>query len=159
LMSEDTHGPWYYQQVELGYNYRLSDLHAALGLSQMNKLDRFIQQRQDQAQRYDHEFSNLPLRVLDVPEYAKSAWHLYMIELTHHDRAEIYQQLHDKGVGVNVHYIPIHLHPYYANLGFKAGDFPCAESFYRNALTIPLFPAMSADEQSSVIQALREVLA
>jgi UDP-4-amino-4,6-dideoxy-N-acetyl-beta-L-altrosamine transaminase len=159
LMSEDAHGPWYYQQVELGYNYRLSDLHAALGLSQMNKLDRFIQQRQDQAQRYDHEFSNLPLRVLDVPEYAKSAWHLYMIELTHHDRAEIYQQLHDKGVGVNVHYIPIHLQPYYANLGFKAGDFPCAESFYRNALTIPLFPAMSADEQSSVIQALREVLA
>jgi UDP-4-amino-4,6-dideoxy-N-acetyl-beta-L-altrosamine transaminase len=159
LMSGETHGPWYYQQVELGYNYRLSDLHAALGLSQMNKLDSFIEQRQRQAKRYNQELSELPLRVLEVPDYAKSAWHLYMVELTHHDRAKVYEQLHEKGVGVNVHYIPIHLQPYYAKLGFKAGDFPIAENFYQNALTIPLFPAMSADDQSRVIQALREVLA
>lgn len=159
LMIEPSHGPWYYQQVELGYNYRLSDLHAALGISQLDKLDTFIQQRQKLATIYSDNLNQLPLRYLNVPSYAKSAWHLYMIELTSHDRSEIYEALHKKGVGVNVHYIPIHLQPYYRKLGFKPGDFPNAENFYQNALTIPLFPSMSADDQNRVIQAIREVLA
>lgn len=159
LMSGESHGPWYYQQVELGYNYRLSDLHAALGISQLSKLETFIQTRQQQAVKYDQQLRGLPLKYLSVPSYGKSAWHLYMIELTEHDRKAVFQQLHDKGIGVNVHYIPIHLQPYYQNLGFQQGDFPHAENFYQKALTIPLFPGMSADDQDRVIQALREVLA
>lgn len=159
LMSGESHGPWYYQQVELGYNYRLSDLHAALGISQLAKLDKFIQTRAQQAEKYDQQLRGLPLKYLSVPSYSKSAWHLYMIELTEHDRKVVFQQLHEKGIGVNVHYIPIHLQPYYQSLGFKQGDFPHAENFYQKALTIPLFPGMSADDQDRVIQALREVLA
>lgn len=151
-------GPWYYQQVELGFNYRLSDLHAALGLSQMSRLDDFIQKRRNLADNYSQQLKNLPLKLPINGAKSGSAWHLYMVELTEHDRSAIYSALVQNGVGVNVHYIPIHLQPYYRNLGFKPGAFPNAENFYQNALTIPLFPSMTADEQDRVIQVLREVL-
>jgi UDP-4-amino-4,6-dideoxy-N-acetyl-beta-L-altrosamine transaminase len=157
-MSEISHGPWYYQQVELGYNYRLSDLHAALGISQLKKLDDFIARRTDIAQYYHTQLAGLPLKLPPVVGDSHSAWHLYMVELVGHDRKTIYQALHEKGIGVNVHYIPIHIQPYYQNLGFKVGDFPHAEAFYENALTIPLYPGMTADEQDKVISALQEVL-
>ncbi|MFQ3190969.1 MAG: UDP-4-amino-4,6-dideoxy-N-acetyl-beta-L-altrosamine transaminase [Paraglaciecola sp.] len=154
----ESHGPWYYQQLELGYNYRLSDLHAALGLSQLKKLDVFIQKRSGLAKVYDEALADLPLKLpIEVPQF-KSAWHLYMVELTQHDRQDVYQQLHKKGVGVNVHYIPIHLQPYYQQLGFKQGDFPVSEHFYQNALTLPLFPSLTHAEQSKVVDALHEVL-
>jgi len=153
-----SHGPWYYQQLELGYNYRLSDMQAALGLSQLKKLDFFIQKRSDLAKVYDESLANLPLKLPIVEPHSQSAWHLYMVELTQHDRKGIYQQLHDKGVGVNVHYIPIHLQPFYQKLGFKQGDFPLSEDFYQNALTLPLFPSLTAGEQTKVIEALYEVL-
>lgn len=154
----ESHGPWYYQQLELGYNYRLSDLHAALGLSQLNKLDVFIQKRSELAKVYDNALADLPLKLpVEEPQF-KSAWHLYMVELTQHDRQHVYQQLHDKGVGVNVHYIPIHLQPYYQQLGFKQGDFPVSEHFYQNALTLPLFPSLTDTEQAKVIAVLHEVL-
>jgi UDP-4-amino-4,6-dideoxy-N-acetyl-beta-L-altrosamine transaminase len=154
----ESHGPWYYQQLELGYNYRLSDLHAALGLSQLNKLDVFIQKRSKLAKVYDNALADLPLKLpVEEPQF-KSAWHLYMVELIQHDRQHIYQQLHDKGVGVNVHYIPIHLQPYYQQLGFKQGDFPVSEHFYQNALTLPLFPSLTDIEQAKVIAVLHEVL-
>lgn len=159
FMSEPSHGPWYYQQIELGYNYRLSDLHAALGISQLKKLDGFIQKRTEIAQRYQAELTALPVIKPPIDESSQSAWHLYMLELQEHDRLSIFEALRRKGVGVNVHYIPIHLQPYYQNLGFKPGDFPNAEAFYQNALTIPLFPGMTADEQDKVIQVLKEVLA
>jgi len=158
FMSEPSHGPWYYQQIELGYNYRLSDLHAALGISQLKKLDGFIQKRTEIAQRYQAELASLPVTLPHCDENSQSAWHLYMLELQGHDRLSIFEALRRKGVGVNVHYIPIHLQPYYQNMGFKSGNFPNAEAFYLNALTIPLFPAMMADEQDKVIQALKEVL-
>ena len=158
FMSEASHGPWYYQQIELGYNYRLSDLHAALGISQLKKLDGFIERRGELAQRYQTELATLPLKLPPIDSNSQSAWHLYMVELIKHDRKAIYQALHDKGIGVNVHYIPIHLQPYYQNLGFSSGDFPHAETFYDNALTIPLYPGMTADEQDKVISALQEVL-
>jgi UDP-4-amino-4,6-dideoxy-N-acetyl-beta-L-altrosamine transaminase len=154
----ESHGPWYYQQLELGYNYRLSDMQAALGLSQLKKLDSFIQRRTEIAQVYDKGLADLPLKLPVVDPSSQSAWHLYMVELTHHDRQSIYQQLHDKGVGVNVHYIPIHLQPYYQKLGFKQGDFPLSEHFYQHALTLPLFPSLTASEQTKVIATLREVL-
>jgi UDP-4-amino-4,6-dideoxy-N-acetyl-beta-L-altrosamine transaminase len=154
----ESHGPWYYQQLELGYNYRLSDLHAALGLSQLSKLDVFIQKRSKLAKVYDNALADLPLKLpVEEPQF-KSAWHLYMVELIQHDRQHIYQQLHDKGVGVNVHYIPIHLQPYYQQLGFKQGDFPVSEHFYQNALTLPLFPSLTDIEQAKVIAVLHEVL-
>jgi UDP-4-amino-4,6-dideoxy-N-acetyl-beta-L-altrosamine transaminase len=154
----ESHGPWYYQQLELGYNYRLSDMQAALGLSQLKKLDSFMKRRTEIAKIYDKSLVNLPLKLPVVESHSQSAWHLYMIELTQHDRQNIYQQLHAKGVGVNVHYIPIHLQPYYQNIGFKQGDFPMSEHFYKHALTLPLFPSLTATEQLKVIDSLHEVL-
>ena len=156
-METESHGPWYYQQIELGYNYRLSDLHAALGLSQLSKLDKFILRRTELALNYQKMLSDLPLK-LPVFDDLKSAWHIYMVELTQHDRKTVFEQLHAKGVGVNVHYIPIHLHPYYQQLGFKQGDFPIAENFYNNALTLPLFPSLTDEQQNKVIDVFHEVL-
>jgi UDP-4-amino-4,6-dideoxy-N-acetyl-beta-L-altrosamine transaminase len=154
----ESHGPWYYQQLELGYNYRLSDMQAALGLSQLKKLHSFMQRRAEIAIKYDDALADLPLKLPVVESHSQSAWHLYMVELTQHDRQDIYQQLHAKGVGVNVHYIPIHLQPYYQKLGFKKGDFPMSEHFYQHALTLPLFPSLTAVEQTKVIDTLHEVL-
>jgi UDP-4-amino-4,6-dideoxy-N-acetyl-beta-L-altrosamine transaminase len=154
----ESHGPWYYQQIELGYNYRLSDMQAALGLSQLKKLNVFIQKRSEIAKVYDKYLADLPLKLPVVQTQSQSAWHLYMIELTQHDRQDVYQQLHNKGVGVNVHYIPIHLQPFYQKMGFKQGDFPVSEHFYQNALTLPLFPSLTATEQTKVIDTLHEVL-
>jgi UDP-4-amino-4,6-dideoxy-N-acetyl-beta-L-altrosamine transaminase len=154
----ESHGPWYYQQLELGYNYRLSDMQAALGLSQLKKLDVFIRKRSEIAKRYDKELAGLPLKLPIVESQSQSAWHLYMVELTQHDRLDVYQQLHDKGIGVNVHYIPIHLQPFYQQLGFKQGDFPLSELFYQNALTLPLFPSLTDPEQTKVIDVLHELL-
>jgi UDP-4-amino-4,6-dideoxy-N-acetyl-beta-L-altrosamine transaminase len=157
-METESHGPWYYQQMELGYNYRLSDLHAALGLSQLRKLDAFILRRTELALHYQKMLTDLPLKLPVFRDYSKSAWHLYMVELTQHDRKSVFEQLHAKGVGVNVHYIPIHLHPFYQKMGFKQGDFPGAEFFYNNALTLPLFPSLSDQQQNTVIDVLHEIL-
>jgi UDP-4-amino-4,6-dideoxy-N-acetyl-beta-L-altrosamine transaminase len=157
-MVSQSHGPWYYQQVELGYNYRLSDLHAALGLSQLSKIDKFILRRTELALNYQKMLIDLPLKLPVFDVDSQSAWHIYMVELTQHDRKVIFEQLHAKGVGVNVHYIPIHLHPYYQQLGFKQGDFPIAENFYSNALTLPLFPSLSDEQQNTVIDILHETL-
>lgn len=157
-MSGESHGPWYYQQVELGYNYRLSDLHAALGLSQIQKLDSFIDKRRALAKNYQDKLVNLPITLPLVSALDNSAWHLYMIELTQHDRKHVFQKLHDRKIGVNVHYIPIHLQPYYQQLGFNEGDFPVSEQFYNNALTLPLFPDMTLSEQNKVIDVLHEML-
>ncbi|WP_340680537.1 UDP-4-amino-4,6-dideoxy-N-acetyl-beta-L-altrosamine transaminase [Paraglaciecola sp.] len=158
LMQGESDGPWYYQQVELGYNYRLSDLHAALGITQLQKLEQFIAKRRLLAQCYKQKLAELPLSLPCNESYEHSAWHLYMVELTQHDRLNTYQRLHQLGIGVNVHYIPIHLQPYYQALGFKLGDFPVAEQFYQHALTLPLFPSMTEDEQRKVITVLHEVL-
>lgn len=149
---------WFYEQQLLGYNYRLSDMHAALGKSQLAKLDPFIEKRQGQAALYTEQLSGLPITLPSVPEYTQSAWHIYVIELLEHDRKQIFNELQKKGIGVNVHYIPIHIHPYYQSLGFKWGDFPNAERYYNVALTLPLFPTMSQDEQEFVVRSLREVL-
>ena len=134
-------------------------MHAALGLSQLKKLDVFIRKRSEIAKRYDLELAGLPLKLPIVESQSQSAWHLYMVELTQHDRLDVYQQLHDKGVGVNVHYIPIHLQPFYQQLGFKQGDFPLSELFYQNALTLPLFPSLTDPEQTKVVDVLHAVLA
>lgn len=157
-LNDVSQGDWYYEQQELGYNYRLSDIHAALGLSQLNKLDHFIQLRREKAAIYLQKLANLPLVLPSESSLGSSAWHLFMIELKDHDRRVIFDQLRARGIGVNVHYIPIHLQPYYQRLGFKPGDFPNAEGFYHKALTLPLFPLMSDNEQQQVIDVLHQLL-
>lgn len=159
LLTE-SHGPWYYQQHELGFNYRLSDIHAALGLSQLKRLDDFVQQRRKLAHRYHDSMSQLPLQLPEpsMQSNDESAWHLYMVVLQKHDRAKVFEQLKQAGIGVNVHYIPIHLQPYYRSLGFDAGQFPNAEQFYWNAITLPLYPSLTLEQQDRVIKSLSEAL-
>ena len=159
-----THEPWFYEQQLLGFNYRLSDLHATLGLSQLAKLPEFIAQRKRRANWYNTALANLPLKLPSAGDSTTislddSAWHIYVVECLSHDRATVYKALQAKGVGVNVHYIPVHTHPYYQAKGFKWGDFPQAEQYYKMALTLPLYPSLSEEEQEHVVQSLREVLA
>ena len=156
LGDEHADEPWFYAQFELGYNYRLSDLHAALGRSQLAHIDEFIARRRALADNYHQALADLPL-ILPQPD-ANGAWHLYMVELTAHDRTDVFNALRARGIGVNVHYIPIHWHPYYQQLGFKRGQFPQSEAYYNRALTLPLYPGLSADNQNEVIQQLKEVL-
>ncbi|GAA0366932.1 UDP-4-amino-4,6-dideoxy-N-acetyl-beta-L-altrosami ne transaminase [Bowmanella denitrificans] len=156
LMDVESEGPWYYQQIALGYNYRLSDLHAALGVSQLRRLDSFIAKRRELVQIYREKLAGLPL-VLPLTS-SDSAWHLFTVELRQHDRSEIFARLQKAGIGVNVHYIPIHLQPYYRKLGFRPGDFPYAEAYYQNALTLPLYPGLSVDNQQYVIDTLISIL-
>jgi UDP-4-amino-4,6-dideoxy-N-acetyl-beta-L-altrosamine transaminase len=152
-MANAPHGPWYYEQIELGYNYRMTDLQAALGLSQLARLDQFVARRRTLAQRYDRLLADLPLfRPLSSPE---SAWHLYVIRL--HDpvrRRAVFERLRASGIGVQVHYIPVHLQPYYQALGFKPGDFPQAEAYYSGAISLPLYPGLSEAAQDQVVEAL-----
>lgn len=150
-------GAWYYQQQVLGFNYRLSDVHAALGLSQLGKLDAFIARRAQLASQYDVLLADLPLKLPKVATDRKSAWHLYMVQVTG-NRQQIFSRLRQAGIGVNVHYIPIHLQPYYRQFGFKEGDFPQAEGFYANALTLPLYPDLSDSQQQQVVAQLAKVL-
>jgi UDP-4-amino-4,6-dideoxy-N-acetyl-beta-L-altrosamine transaminase len=161
-MQGDIDGNWYYQQQCLGYNYRMSDLHAALGISQLTRLDSFIASRRKLAARYFDKLTemsvDLAIKLPCKKDLNESSWHLFMIELTQHDRREVYDKLHENGIGVNVHYIPIHLHPYYQTLGFYPGQFPNAEEFYNKALTIPLYVDLSLEHQDKVIEILCEIL-
>ncbi|MDT0593803.1 UDP-4-amino-4,6-dideoxy-N-acetyl-beta-L-altrosamine transaminase [Glaciecola petra] len=159
LMQGASEGPWYYQQLCLGYNYRLSDIHSALGLSQLSRVDEFIHKRRVIAAKYFDRLQNLPLKLPQIDNIDSASWHLYMVELTQHNRAEVYEALHANGIGVNVHYIPIHLHPYYQELGFEAGQFPVSENFYNHALTLPIYYDLSEDEQDRVISVLHDILA
>lgn len=154
--DENRDQPWFYTQLELGYNYRLSDLHAALGRSQMMRLDRFVSARSALAKQYDDLLAELPIKRPLLDE--NSAWHLYTIELVCHEREAVFKALRERGIGVNVHYIPIHFHPYYKALGFTKGMFPNAETYYKNVITLPLFPTMTNEEQRKVVTQLTEVL-
>lgn len=158
LMKGDSQGPWYYQQLCLGYNYRLSDLQSALGISQLSRIDDFIQKRRSIAAKYTQSLQDLPIKLPQTEALDTASWHLYMIELTQHDRSTIYDALHEQGIGVNVHYIPIHLHPYYQELGFEFGQFPVAEKFYEHALTLPIYYDLSEQEQDKVITVLHDIL-
>ena len=164
LMTQAPEGSWYYEQIILGYNYRMTDLQAALGVSQLKRLHGYIDRRHEIAARYTHELDGLPLVLPKQEEFAYSAYHLYVIRLdldainplTH---AEVFQLLRERDVLVNLHYIPVHTQPYYQNMGFKWGDFPNAEAYYKSAISIPMFPTLSCDSQAKVIAALREILA
>ncbi|CAK8721744.1 UDP-4-amino-4, 6-dideoxy-N-acetyl-beta-L-altrosamine transaminase [Candidatus Electrothrix gigas] len=162
LMPHEPDGPWYYQQIDLGFNYRMTDIQAALGSSQLEKLDAFIARRRELAQRYDKLLANLPVITPWQDSNGKSAWHLYVIRLQLNkiklSQKQIFEKLREKGVGVNLHYIPVHTQPWYQELGFESGQFPKAEQYYSQAITLPLFPEMTEKEQDHVIACLRESL-
>lgn len=159
-MMSPSDGPWYYQQIELGFNYRMTDLQAALGTSQMGKLEHFAARRRELVDLYDRELADLPLSPLARDPRGISGWHLYMIRLhlseIRQSRRQIFDSLRTQNIGVNVHYIPVHLQPDYQKLGFKAGMFPEAERYYEECITLPLFPAMTLAEVQRVKAALQQ---
>lgn len=155
-MAGPSEGPWYYEQVALGYNYRLTDLQSALGHAQLSRLDQWQGEREALAARYDALFANAPLTIPARQADRRSAWHLYAVELEADgpSRADVFAAMRAANIGVNVHYIPIHLQPHYAALGFAPGDFPAAERYYARAISLPLFPAMTVVQQDRVAQTL-----
>lgn len=160
-MKNAADGPWYYEQVELGFNYRLTDLQAALGLSQLASIGEWITRRHALADRYDAALAGLPLKLPRRLADRYSALHLYVIQLAENaplDRAALYARLREAGIAPNVHYIPVHLQPDFAQFGFKRGDFPHSEAYYDSALTLPLYPLLSDAQQDTVIGTLRRLL-
>lgn len=162
FMEEDSHGPWYYQQIELGFNYRMTDLQAALGASQMQRLDEFVSRRHELAERYDTLLADLPLILPRRSSDAYSAFHLYVIRVdtarTAMSRRLLFDSLRTANIGVNVHYIPVHTQPWYQRMGFGPGMFPEAERYYAEAITLPLFASMSEAQQDRVVEALQRAL-
>jgi UDP-4-amino-4,6-dideoxy-N-acetyl-beta-L-altrosamine transaminase len=160
MMTGEPHGGWYYEQTALGLNYRITDLQCALGLSQMTRLDAYVARREALAGRYDEALADLPLTLPFQAPGRRSARHLYPVHVgTAAKRRAVYDRLHAAGILVNVHYIPVHTHPYYRNLGFAAGNFPEAERYYAGALSLPLYPALGEAEQDRVIAQLRAAVA
>jgi UDP-4-amino-4,6-dideoxy-N-acetyl-beta-L-altrosamine transaminase len=160
LMTHVPDGPWYYQQLELGWNYRMTEMQAALGLSQMDQLNAFIARRRALADAYDRLLSELPLRLPGRMEGAASSWHLYVIRLDDPARhRSVFEALRTADIGVNLHYIPVHLQPYYRALGFAPGDFPAAENYYNRAISIPLHAGLTDEAQSTVVASIFETLA
>ena len=149
---------WNYQQIELGFNYRMTDIHAALGLSQMSRLDESVARRHEVAKRYDEELANLPITVPWQSPQVYSSYHLYPIRVKEAQakktQQEIYVAFRSGGIAVNLHYIPVHRQPYYEKLGFKPGDFPEAEQFHREAMSLPMYPTLSNDQQTKVLNVL-----
>jgi UDP-4-amino-4,6-dideoxy-N-acetyl-beta-L-altrosamine transaminase len=162
LLSRKDEGGWYYEQVALGLNYRLTDLQAALGLSQMRRLEQFLDRRRELVARYDRLLGDLPVQRPLVDLIDESAWHLYVIRIdpkrTGKTRRQVYDAMRAAGVGVQVHYIPVHLQPYYRDLGFKPGHCPEAERYSDEALSLPLYPAMTDGQQDDVVAALTKSL-
>ena len=162
LMTEPSHGPWYYQQLDLGYNYRMTDMQAALGASQMQRLNSFVTRRHERVATYNQQLAALPLTLPWQHPDTHSAFHLYVVRLQgdalRNAHREIFEALREAGIGVNLHYIPVHTQPYYQALGFKQGDFPEAEQYYREAISLPLHTRLSEADQDRVIQTLAEIL-
>ncbi|WP_122033305.1 UDP-4-amino-4,6-dideoxy-N-acetyl-beta-L-altrosamine transaminase [Aliivibrio sp. EL58] len=161
-MQNASHGGWYYEQIDLGFNYRMTELQAALGVTQMTRLDDFVSVRHKLAIRYNQLLEDLPITLPYQLEGTYSGLHLYVIRLqldniskTH---KEVFDVLREQGIGVNLHYIPVHIHPYYQELGFKIGDFPESERYYQEAISLPMFHVMTEEQQDTVIRVLSSVL-
>jgi UDP-4-amino-4,6-dideoxy-N-acetyl-beta-L-altrosamine transaminase len=162
-LLKNNHGPWYYEQHELGYNYRLTDFQCALGLSQLEKLDEFVRKRREYANHYNQALADVDGII--TPELADSinpSWHIYVIQLAlekfEGGRKEIYEALQAENIGVNVHYIPVYYHPYYQKLGYERGLCPNAEFLYERFITLPLFPKMTENDVNDVIEAVKKVV-
>ncbi len=159
LMEGDSDGSWYYQQVELGLNYRMTELQAALGVTQLTRLAEYVARRNEIARRYDAMLGNLPLKRPGKLDGAYSAFHLYVIRVEPDQRRAVFDALRAADIGVNVHYIPVHLQPYWRKRGFKAGMFPNAEAYYSSAISIPLYPGLTDADQQQVVDAIKAALA
>jgi len=160
-MTEPSHGPWYYQQIDLGFNYRMTDLQAALGLSQLTRIDEFIKKRNELAKNYDKAFTNTVITSLTPADNCHSAYHLYLILLPESDIQKHKQTiiaLREQGICAHVHYIPVHIQPYYRQLGFKLGDFPYAEQYYQRVISLPLYPKLSSSDQDHIIEQVKKSL-
>lgn len=161
-MTHDADGPWYYQQIELGYNYRMTELQAALGVSQMERLDAYVTRRHQLARRYDELLASLPVTAPWQHADSYSGLHLYPIRLQfdkiQKNHRQVFDSLREQGIGVNLHYIPVHTQPYYQRMGFQPGDFPQAQAYYREAISLPMYQTMSDAQQDQVITALGQAL-
>ena len=162
LMTHEPDGAWYYQQITLGYNYRMTELQAALGISQMDRLDYVVERRHELANRYDVLMENLPVTIPLRLSECYSSFHLYVIRLRldkiQKNHSQVFEELREQNIGVNLHYIPVHTHPYYKKMGFKRGDFPEAERYYTEAISLPLYQGLTNDQQDQVVAALRVAL-
>ncbi len=152
---------WNYQQIELGFNYRMNDIQGTLGLSQMKRIDKYIHRRHEIAKKYDLELKKLPVKTPWQSPKAYSSYHLYPIilrdNLGNNSQKKLYEQLNKNKIAANLHYIPVHRHPYYENLGFKKNDFPEAEKFHQKAISIPIYATLKNDQQEHIIKTLKEV--
>jgi UDP-4-amino-4,6-dideoxy-N-acetyl-beta-L-altrosamine transaminase len=160
LMQQDSHGPWYYEQIELGYNYRMTEMQAALGISQFSRLDTFIDKRNELAQNYDQKFEKLPLKLFKPRSGINSSYHLYIVQIEDSSRKEeIFIKLREKNIGVNLHYMPVNMQTYYKNLAYASiFKTPSAFAYYEGALSIPLFPGITQDEITYIVNCLEEIL-
>jgi len=161
-MTHAPDGPWYYQQIDLGFNYRMTDMQAALGLSQMQRLDEFVIRRHAIAKRYDELLADLPVIIPWQHADSYSGLHLYVIRLNLNEiprtHREVFESLREDGIGVNLHYIPVYRQPYYERLGFQAGQCQEAERYYAEAISIPMYPGLTEKQQGQVVCALREAI-
>ncbi|WP_198589401.1 UDP-4-amino-4,6-dideoxy-N-acetyl-beta-L-altrosamine transaminase [Vibrio breoganii] len=161
-MEGESHGGWYYQQIELGYNYRMTELQAALGVSQMTRLNEFVSARHRLAKRYNELLTKLPIALPYQLENTYSGLHLYVIRLKLDEislsHKQVFEALRENGIGVNLHYIPVHTQPYFQKLGFSLGDFPESERYYREAISLPMFHTMTESQQDEVVRALSSIL-
>ncbi|MCC7410169.1 MAG: UDP-4-amino-4,6-dideoxy-N-acetyl-beta-L-altrosamine transaminase [Gammaproteobacteria bacterium] len=158
-MENDSEGGWYYEQIALGHNFRMTDIQAALGLSQLRRIDAFLDRRRALAARYDRRLAALPLRRPVIAAHTDPAWHLYVVQLAPGQRRSVYTAMRAAGIGVNVHYIPVYRHPYYRRLGLRREDYPQTERYYAGALTLPLHPQLDEAGQEHVIETLQGALA
>ena len=162
MMTHEPDGLWYYQQIELGFNYRMTEMQAALGVTQLRRLGQFIERRHQLAEQYDVLLADLPLQLPHhTDEASYSALHLYVVRVTglsQNEHKQLFQFLRERGIGVNLHYIPVHTQPYYAQFGFSWGDFPNAENYYCQAISLPMFPDLTDEQQQYVADTLKEAL-
>lgn len=158
LMTHEADGPWYYQQIDLGFNYRMTELQAALGVSQMQRLDQFVARRHELARRYDELLADLPVVTPWQHPDSYSGLHLYVIRLKLDDirrtHRQVFESLRAQGIGVNLHYIPVHSQPYYQRMGFQSGDFPQAEHYYAEAISLPMYVGMTEDVLKTIVDAI-----
>lgn len=158
LMTQSPDGPWYYQQIELGYNYRMTELQAALGLSQLGRLDEFVAERHRLAKRYDAKLAHLPLTLPWQHPDIYSGLHLYVVRVPSHIHGAVFGALRAEGIGVNLHYIPVHTQPFYQELGFKKGEYPEAEAYYAEAISLPMYATLTNEQQDLVVEAMAKAL-
>ena len=156
LMTYHPDGEWYYQQIDLGYNYRMTDIQAALGASQIHRLNKYIKKRKIISERYDYAFNSLPIVTPYRHPDSEPSYHLYVILVDEHSRKDVFNKLRDQGVGVNVHYIPVHMQPYFLNIRCNSSNYKNAEYYYKRAISLPMYPTLLNEEQDKVINLVKD---